>query len=117
MIENCDRRRPDHALGAEVRLVSRVIEHELDGDEVLGDEALHGWLGIRHGIQRMAAGSVLLGKIGQHKATLLARAFKSGGKIVLPNECSVVHTGMSSAVGSRFSPIYTNDSASSHSTP
>ena len=63
MIENGDRWRPDHALGAEVLLISWSVEEQAHRHEVFDDETAYNGIGIRHGIQRMAACSMLFSKI------------------------------------------------------
>ena len=85
-VEEGDRRRPDHTVGAEVGLVGGVVKEEAQRHEPLGDKGGHLGIGIRHGIQGDAARSVLLAEVGQDEAPLTGRPLHGGLKVCFPGE-------------------------------
>lgn len=85
-VEDGDSWRPEDAVGAEVGLVGGVVEQQAQRDEPPGDEGGYLGVGIRHGIQRDAARSVVLAKVGQDEAPLTGGALPGRVHVGFPGQ-------------------------------
>lgn len=90
-VEDGNGRGPDDTVGAEVLTVVGAVQEELDGDKLRGDEGANGGVGIRHGIQRVAACSGVFAKVDEHEAPVGRCSLKGSGEIRFPGNSGAVH--------------------------